>query len=491
MKSLNSWFYLLFALVACAHSPTRGPAQVRSRSLTCDDVIEKLFDTASVKAQIEAAHRVVEAVEYHIGQQFPAQIREFMEHANSSPTCEDERLVPLYANDLRNRIEYLSSSLEVAKGSDTPIALLRSSLFTERNFADQMACFSACGAKDSSRISSKKNSCGDECKITEGFRDFYGQYGPVQFLSRICFLEASSIPDQVAFSSKFNSAKAPFYEYLESSRAQFERYIPLLQGLKSRLLSLQTDYRRFQESRKAATCPVTVYPWEKQVRKNVMFLSQGRERGSGFFVKTKHGRNLVTAAHVSNLTLGAPVKESRMANVVPADRLKAAKVEFVLAPGLHDTENDVTIKHVNENGNGLEVVQSDQVPEVGQKFFINGFPGALGRKYLSFQCTFKGFGQAMVNRKEFAYIFDCPGLPNISGMSGGPVVDEEGRVWGVNSSTTTYDSRMAATPLSVSANGELKSGIQKIFLSDDCYDAHEMVKRRCQVMPRALEESIP
>ena len=71
------------------------------------------------------------------------------------------------------------------------------------------------------------------------------------------------------------------------------------------------------------------------------------------------------------------------------------------------------------------------------------------------------------------------------------MLDERGRVWGVTSVSEPYTSTMRVIPLSASADGKPKMNIQKVFISDDCYNTFEYQPHRCQVMPNMYQKDVP
>jgi hypothetical protein len=74
------------------------------------------------------------------------------------------------------------------------------------------------------------------------------------------------------------------------------------------------------------------------------------------------------------------------------------------------------------------------------------------------------------------------------GVSGGSMLDEKGRVWGVNSVSEPYTSTIKVIPLSAGHDGQPRVNIQKVFVSDDCYNPFEYQPHRCQVMPNMYRE---
>jgi hypothetical protein len=206
--------------------------------------------------------------------------------------------------------------------------------------------------------------------------------------------------------------------------------------------------------------------------------------GTGFFVRTVSGRVLLTAAHVSDLSTQVPLRREYLGE-------GSARFEsFELVPGRVDQDRDISYTPVKTSGVNLELVGDNEIPKVGEKIFVTGFPGARNELFI-YECRMEGFGPSFRERKNTSYRLDCPGRPDIRGASGGPAFGEDGRVWGVNSSQTDYGSTVFVAPVSTSRDGNIRFGIQQQFVSDFCYSERASFPETCQIMPNQYEKNIP
>lgn len=118
----------------------------------------------------------------------------------------------------------------------------------------------------------------------------------------------------------------------------------------------------------------------------------------------------------------------------------------------------------------LELVPEGTRPEPGQTLYVMGYSGSDGTSFTSYRCTYQGMGPGLMtlNRESVGqgFVLDCPGAErNVGGMSGGPVVDTQGRLYGVLSAAPTgqsdlADRRLIAAPVYQRAAGGLGTGPQ-------------------------------
>jgi hypothetical protein len=483
-------------LIACTHFAKREPAQVVrfEGQPTCEMVTAGAFNVSMVDEGISIEERAWERAGHYLKEQFPAMIRAFMEKAAQDTSCEVENDVPRFEADIKYRIEFLNGSIKSSTGPASVLGFAHSALFTDATFADQLACYGICSA------SRARPTCAKTCGVTQAFNDLYWTSPAPHVLSGVCFGDVTPQDrdeKQKKFISDFNAARDNLAGYLKSKLPMLEAALAEKTSLRDDLMKLQAEYKIFVAQRKPRKCPVIEAAWAKKVRKSTIRLQRHSSLGTAFYVKAPSGRFLVTAAHVVGLDTSSPSGDSTVMTSEKGGLVtkRSGKVEtFSIVPGMHDKERDINFKNAPGKGEALEVARADEIPHVGQKFFVNGFPGVAEGKYMTYECTFIGFGPAMPDRKDVAYELDCPGRPELGGISGGPAVDENGKVWGVNSAAPKYSSHFSVAPLSVGTDGLLKIGIQQVFLSDNCFSlngAGSTEPHRCQIMPRQLEESIP
>jgi hypothetical protein len=80
----------------------------------------------------------------------------------------------------------------------------------------------------------------------------------------------------------------------------------------------------------------------------------------------------------------------------------------------------------------------------------------------------------------------------LEGMSGGPVIDEVGNVWGVTTEGTSPGGLLMASPVFRNADGGVQMGFQGYQVSDLCLNPKDWSSlQRCQLMPNQFEKQIP
>jgi hypothetical protein len=157
-------------------------------------------------------------------------------------------------------------------------------------------------------------------------------------------------------------------------------------------------------------------------------------------------------------------------------------------PGYFDRGNDIIQAPASGDFKPLEVIAESNVPMRGQRFHIAGFPGGSRENFQMYDCTFLGFDRSFSRDSEqMVYVMNCPGVPGaLNGMSGGPVVDDFGRVWGVVSEHSQIVGRVFVAPISRDKQGGINMGFQTIFTTDNCFRDNMLGLKRCQVMPNAF-----
>lgn len=252
----------------------------------------------------------------------------------------------------------------------------------------------------------------------------------------------------------------------------------------------------------------TESPEEKVRKASTLLYTQGElASGSGFYVRTrdengKEAYRLVTAHHV-------PSEEHRNdrlpgylnlnvygANDRPVDDIvtKAgmamgygadASVRYNLDSSTFDRGNDVLALPAAP-GNALELAPEGELPQHGSEILITGHRGGTGNLvYTTYRCKFEGYTPNLLDT-DMAYLADCPGAPDIGGMSGGAVVDaRSGRVIGlVSGQNVNTNSRVIVSPLYESKNGGIRTGPQQQMVQDHCYEnSGSKDAYRCSILP--------
>jgi hypothetical protein len=200
--------------------------------------------------------------------------------------------------------------------------------------------------------------------------------------------------------------------------------------------------------------------------------------GSAFYFAQGEKSFLATARHVP----AAMEQESAELNPVIA-RTKNTKEVFEFLPGSDtvDFSQDVALKSVSPKKDTLPLTAATP-PKIGDNFIVGGFPGLRKGKFASYRCKFMGFGMNMHSRN--AYILDCPAEGFLEGLSGGPLIDENGNVRGIVTTHNELEGAVSATPLALE-NGQPVAGIRASFTSDACFDSIKLLGKmhRCKITP--------
>jgi hypothetical protein len=237
--------------------------------------------------------------------------------------------------------------------------------------------------------------------------------------------------------------------------------------------------------------------FEKKMESYVALLDTSAGPGSGFLVKEKNETKLMTAYHVFGYDLELNWGPEKI-EVFFRDDLKARKtngkeIEMKSAAGRFSRMDDVLENDYPENRPGLKVVGKGRLPEKGQKFFALGFPATSEGRLRAIPCRFYGFTQSSQGQSA-RYTFMCDtGRDRFPGMSGGPIVDEEGVVWGVNTNVGEIASRiLIASPIYSDENEVVHHGLPKYGLSELCLNRKNWAQyERCQLMENQYEKQIP
>jgi S1-C subfamily serine protease len=211
--------------------------------------------------------------------------------------------------------------------------------------------------------------------------------------------------------------------------------------------------------------------------------------GSGFFIEAGGQKYLLTAAHVSQVSVQA--SEQILAFTIGESKL-IEQEEMELSPGEFNAALDVSLKKTSRKVPALKAASAHELStlEPGHRFYALGFPLNKNGRAVAIPCWFEGFAPGQRQSREAQMLLYCPGRTRAVGISGGPLVDEQGRVWGMNSSEAAYSGALLVTPI-LEDHGRLQLGVQQVFLSSLCYERNLASPRRCQVMPNMFETQVP
>lgn len=248
---------------------------------------------------------------------------------------------------------------------------------------------------------------------------------------------------------------------------------------------------------------------EERLRRATMLMTPGFGSGSFADVRQPGGemeRTMLSAHHVPaedhmseqnpnlarlNYYLGNQTPAARsLIHDLYAGLGSDGSVDFTGAPIV--TRHGDVVARPFQSPEALQLVPEGTLPQVGQVFYAVGYPASRGGVFTTYRCTYVGDAYGLTEIEVNAHAFDCPGIrENIGGMSGGPIVDTQGRVYGVLSGvpSTQYqnvDRRLLYAPVYQRNDGGLGTGLQPQVANPNCMRYGTVGDRRytCSIPPR-------
>jgi hypothetical protein len=270
-------------------------------------------------------------------------------------------------------------------------------------------------------------------------------------------------------------------------RPDFERLVASFDESIRTLENLKTVVREFNE-RHPPKC-ASRREWDVRRLLPALIHTTEASSGSGFFVEAGGQKYLLTAAHVSQI---GPQASEQTLTFTTGESKSLEREEMKLSPGEFNAALDVSLKKTSRGTRALKAASARELVtlESGRRFYALGFPLNKNGRAVAIPCSFEGFAPGQRQSREAQMLLYCPGRARAVGLSGGPLVDEQGRVWGMNSSEAAYSGALLVTPV-LEDQGRLQLGVQQTFLSPLCYERNLAFPRRCQVMPNMFESQIP
>lgn len=208
--------------------------------------------------------------------------------------------------------------------------------------------------------------------------------------------------------------------------------------------------------------------------------------GTGFVLAGAGGQpELFSARHVG--FKGESFAPNQLVMLgIHAEKQPRYGVEFEVKPGYYDRGKDLVKRSLSSARTSLKAVPEGTVMAAGEKARIFGYPANRDGQFTSLGCEIKGIGRNIFDTPySESYLLSCPGAEShIGGMSGGPVLNDQGEVIGVVTAHNPLTNMVVVQPVSRNPQGENRFGFQNIFLYDNCFEDSDISKpKRCQIIP--------
>jgi len=477
---------LIVALLGSCAQVGRRPASYPSPS-KCEAAFESVTQDLTVTSRRYSDLETIRKGYEYLERWLPEEINELLK--SEKPACQRARDFADMERDLKVKLATVAQTSRALAQKELELEELNNSaMMADPAFKEKALCVLNCGT-------AQENRCTDICGVEQDFIDHLADNEIFMRLYNLCLPQVPEFSRLLAerlprWRQRLNLSLWPAYRELSEAAKKASR----------KLAELQAQLKSVKRTEKNTACDLPLPGWRNKARSAMDIVKGEGGQGTAFYISVgENEHRVVTAEHIHSrlddwghldtkpLIFGPTNGQSRK-------RHKPVTRQITPEPGLFSRGADVVQTRVAEPGrSSLGLIEITAVPEPGQTFYLAGFPKARDYRYTLYRCTFYGFGPSKVEGSTSSvYILRCPGVDgHIAGMSGGPVLDEQGRVWGLITDHNTFLARVYVSPLSISADHEVHMGIQQYFLSDFCLSEHDLVPSRCQVMPNQYERAIP
>lgn len=323
----------------------------------------------------------------------------------------------------------------------------------------------------------------------------------------------SSMVESLLSDPSFTAIRGACANSLPEMRAQFaiwpaiwkkqgrQSLLPLFEDLailSREALRAATDLKANVNVTANPQCAKSETPWLAKVRRAIAVAINGDTSGTGFYFSTPTEARFATTEHLYNRSEN--IKELDVKALTVLAGFRGARREEMLFrpdPQLFARDHDVVQSRVAKGyAQALTLHAAAVRPEPDQLFFAAGFPKATKFKFSTLRCHFYGYGPRTDREDresaELFWVLRCPLTEQgLAGMSGGPLLDTEGNVWGVVVGFNLYMGRIYVTPLGLNTQGQVQVGIRDRFDSELCLGKNEFERRPCIVAPNFFDRTTP
>ncbi len=454
---------VLFAALSCT-SASRKPAQAgpppepKSR---CELSFERRTGSFS-KLSPETKKSLSEqqfAVAKLLAESTVPEIQARLEKLEKAPGCPRAMQLSQLEKDVNIRLDELQElNSNLQKASDWTDLMHTSRMFNDPKFGEGVACFAECSLAE--------NVCRKECMIKENDLAVLREFGlsPNECVDSA---DGKKVLDRADFMRVFNGFIPELRKFVQFSAKPMMDVGPAIDQARAGLNDLQNQVNaKIKREPKYKCSPPAMPELLTKFSGGVARLADGRF-GTGFWVKSGEQAILINAGQV-------------------ARELSSAADDHDLLPraGFYSYGEGLVLTPKEYAGPYLEVIPAETLPALGQKFYIVGFPHAAYSELKLYPCTFEGlFRGQNPPPNALLHVLKCADLDgSIDGMPGGPVIDEQGRVWSVITDEVKLTGNVIASPLGRDVQGKIQLGYLGAKSADLCLNARDWTRTHaCQV----------
>jgi hypothetical protein len=465
------------AIAACVHT-ARRPAASLVRS-ACEKAFDEEHDKFLVDSERNRSLDKISRGYEYIERTFPSEVTELL--AKDKSACLRARDFADVQKDLKTKMETVAQTAKLLDRRESELSdLAQTRMMTDPFFVRKSLCVLTCG-------SNKERKCADYCSVDEKFIEDLASNALYMRLYNACSPKVNEFQSELELRLPIWSKMLKF-----SLWPAYHELTLLAQRARLALHEVEAQLAHDKKSEGVRSCDPPLPRWRNSARSSVDTVKGPGGQGSAFYVTDGKEIRAVTADHIYNEAEGWGEKEERPLLFGETGRrhLHHRPVSLLVKPeaGYYSHGDDIIQTKITAPRKTLPLAPMDARAKSGQPFYILGYPQMKNYRFTIYRCTFYGYSTSKVSySNSTVYVLRCPSVDgHIAGMSGGPVLDESGRVWGLITDHNPFLARVFVAPLSAAPDGEILMGIQQTFLSDSCVPQNQVEPRACQVNPLGI-----
>lgn len=469
-------------IAACVHVSRRPSSNSPGRA--CQAAFEEANEEFTVaSSRYDSLTTIRKGYEYLQGP-FPGEV--FALLAKEKPLCERARDFAEIEKDLKVKFDTVVQTSRILDEKEEQLSdLVQTDMMNDLEFERKALCVLNCG-------SSKNGKCSDFCGVNQKFIDQLASNELFMRLYNLC------VPQTPEFQRWLEFYLPNWQKMLKLQLWPAYHELTLLaQSARLSLKEVSARLKAEKHMERLSACNVPIPGWKSSARTAVDLVKGPQKQGTAFYISVGDEVRVVTAEHIYNeFDLWSALEPKTLTfTTVSFRHTNRSQTTRELSPeaGLYNRGADIIQKRVTDRNAGLKLISSSALPEDGQNFYLVGYPKVKDYKYTVYRCTFYGYAISKVpTSSSMVYVLRCPGVDgHIAGMSGGPVLDESGKVWGLITDHNPFLARVYVSPMSITPEHEVRMAIQQTFMSNRCVSENEFEPHRCQVMPNNFGADTP